>query len=868
MKVFQSHFALLLILCTFVCNNNFLSPKLINKILMKASKQSQKKHQKKEIQHKEQIHKAQDGKKSNPLMNKYMPHLIALIAIILINVFYFLPVFQGKALYAGDGVSYKAMSKESVAYKEKTGETALWTNSMFSGMPTYQISTPQEKNLVQYIYKLLSLGFKAPVGYWILGMISFYLLFIILGFKPWLGLIASFAFSFLTNNIFLIEAGHFSKVWTIMSGPLLLAGVILVLRKKYLVGGLIFTISMGLQFLSNHIQMTYYLGIVLAVLVIFEYIKFVRQRDFKAIGFTALIFLAGLVLAIGSSASKLWTTYEYSKETMRGEPVLKYEGEAKSSSETKGLEWSYAMNWSNGPMDLLSTFIPGVVGGGSSEKVSKDSEFALKYRQLSGSALQNLKAPLYWGALPFTSGPPYMSAFLIFLFILGLLTIKSRYKWWALISVALLFLLSLGKNLEFLSHLFFDYFPLYNKFRTPNSIMGVAGIPLVFFSIYTVKHLITDKYDTKKLLRNLWITLGITGGISLFFAVLGPLFFDFASPGDQQYAQYGLDIAAQADRKSLMTSDSFRTLFIVLLGTGLIWAFIKNKISATILIAGVGIIIFFDLISVDMRYIDHKSFVLQKNTEIAFDQREVDKQILADPDPYYRVMDLTVDPFNSAIPSYWHKNIGGYHAAKLQRYQDIIDRYISKSNMRVIDMLNTKYVIQKKDDTEIFSNNPNAMGNAWFVDSLKIVENANQEIDDIGTTNVRSTAIVHKEFNEYIKSFSPNSPGEIKLTSYAPDRLEYQYNAGAEGFVVFSEVWYGEKDAWKAYIDDKPADFIRANYILRGMKVPAGDHKVVFEFKPRSYYMGENISLVSSLLMLLLGAGYLFYHFYYKKKQA
>ena len=741
---------------------------------MKHTKQTQKKQHHTEPQTKKTSVGEKAMKSENPFIKKFLPHIIAVLIILLINIFYFLPVFSGKSLYTGDGVNYKGMSKESVSYKEKTGDVALWTNSMFSGMPTYQISAPQQNNMIEYVYKLLSFGFKAPVGYLILGMISFYLLFVLLGYKPWLGLIASFAFSYATNSIFLLEAGHYSKVWTIMSGPLVLAGTLLILRKKYLVGGLIFTISMGLQLLSNHIQMTYYLGFILGILVIIEFIRFIIARDYKAIGISSLIFIAGIILAVASSASKLWTTYEYSKETMRGTPILKPEGEVKSSSETQGLEWSYAMNWSNGVMDLFSTFIPGVVGGGSGETVSKDSEFAKKYRELSGSLPSDLKAPLYWGVLPFTSGPPYMGALIIFFFIFGLFTIKSRYKWWAFASVALLFLLSLGKNLEFFNKFFYDYFPMYNKFRTPNSIMGIAAIPLIFFAVYTIKHLVTDNFEKKTLLRNLWITLGITGGISLFFAALGPSFFDFSTTADQQYVQYGLDKAFVSDRQSLMTADSLRTLFIVLLGAGLTWALINKKISSNLMIIGTGIIIFFDIITVDMRYVNHKSFVNQRNIENAFTQREVDKQILQDPDPYYRVFDLSVDPFNSAMPAYWHKNIGGYHAAKLQRYQDVIDRYISKSNMRVIDMLNAKYVIQKKDNTEFFNVNPNAMGNAWLVDSIKMVDNANQEIDAIGTTNVRATAIVHKEFNDYVRSLDPDPSGEIKLTSYSPDKLEYQ----------------------------------------------------------------------------------------------
>jgi hypothetical protein len=830
---------------------------------MKSTKKSHKSHAHVAPAHKEEHHNT-----LSPKLKKYLPHIVAFFVILVINIFYFFPALSGKTLYQGDLVNHKGMSQEVYDYYKKTGDVALWTNSMFSGMPAYQISAPQKHNLLDYIYKTLKLGFSGPQGYFIMGMIGFYFLFLVLGFNPWLGLLGAFAYSFLTNNIFLLEAGHMTKISTIMLAPYVLAGVILILRKKYLLGGLIFSISMGLQLLSNHVQMTYYLGFVLAVFVIIEYIRFIMKKDFKAIGITALIFIIGIILAVGSSASKLWTTYEYSKETMRGEPILKADGKAKSSSETKGLEWDYAMNWSNGTLDLISTFIPGVAGGGNNEKVSKDSEFAKKYRQLAGSVPSDLRAPLYWGALPSTSGPPYMGALILFLFVFGMFIIKSKYKWWALISVLLLFLLSLGKNLEFFNRLFYDYFPLYNKFRTPNSIMSMAGIPIVFFALYTLKHLLVDYFDQKNFLRYLYITLGITGGISLFFLLFGSSFFDFNSAGDQQYKQYGLVEPLIATRKSLMSGDAFRTLFIVLLGAGLVWTFIKKKITGNILMISFAVIIFFDLTTVDLRYVNHKSFVTQKNIENAFSQREVDKQILADPDPYYRVFDLSVDPFNSAMPAYWHKNIGGYHAAKLQRYQDIIDKYISKGDRKVLDMLNTRYIIQKKENTETVSKNPDAMGNAWLVDSIKMVPDANEEIEAIGKTNLKTTAIINQEFNDYMKNFDPDPTGKIMLTSYSPDKLEYKYKVDGAGFLVFSDIWYGEKNGWKAYIDDKPADFIRANYILRGMKVPAGEHKVVFEFKPRSYIMGEKISLFSSLLILLLGAGYLFYIFYYKKKKA
>ena len=771
----------------------------------------------------------------------------------------------GKTLYQGDSVSYKGMAQEAIEYSKATGDVALWTNSMFSGMPTYQIAAPQKHNLLNYIYKTLKLGFSKPIGYFILGMFTFYFMMLILGFNSWISLISSFAFSFLTNNIFLLEAGHMSKISAIMITPLIMAGVILLLRKNYIKGGIIFAISMGMELLSNHVQMTYYFGLVVAILVIIEYIRYIRDKDFKAIGMVATILIIGIILAVGSSASKLWTTYEYSKETMRGKPILKIEGEAKSSSETQGLEWNYAMQWSNSTLDLFSTFIPGVVGGGSSESPVKDSKLAKLFRGQPGFNTSNFKEPLYWGALPFTSGPPYMGALVMFLFVLGLLTERSRYKWWALISISLLFLLSLGKNMEFFNKFFYDYFPLYNKFRTPNSILGLAGIPIVFLAFLTFRNLIVGKYEIKSLLRNLWITLCITGGIALFFLLFGSSFFGFTNENDANYQKEILD-ALISDRKSLMVSDSFRTLAIVLISAGIIWAFIKKFINSNIILILAGVIIFFDLLTVDMRYVNHDSYITQKNLENTFTQRDVDKQILADPDPYYRVFDLSVNSFNSSIPSYWHKNIGGYHAAKLQRYQDMIDRYISKGDKKVLNMLNTKYIIQKQDKKETVFQNSEAFGNAWFVDSIKIVNDANSEIDEIANTNVSSTAIVNEEFTNYVSNFDPETDGTIKLTNYSPNKLEYEYTNNGEGLAVFSEVWYGEKDSWRATIDGKPAEFIRADYILRALKTPAGSHIVTFEFKPVSYYMGENISLFSSLLMILLLIGYLYYHYFYSKK--
>ena len=798
---------------------------------------------------------------------KLLPHLIALVIFVLVSSVYFLPQFSGKKLYQSDIVNHQAMAKEAQDYYKKTGEVTLWTNSMFGGMPTYQISAPQKHNYLKQVRSVLELGFARPAGYFILGMISFYILFLVLGFEVWLGIIGAIAFSFLTNNIFLYQAGHMTKIVAIMLGPLVLAGVILTLRKKYIPGAILFALSMGLELLSNHPQMTYYLGFVIAILVILEIIPLIKAKEFKSIAIISGIFVLGIVLAVGASASKLWTTYEYSKDTMRGKPILATKGKATSSSQTKGLEWGYAMQWSNGLLDLVSAYIPGVVGGGSAEKVSKSSPFAKKLKQVTRRSQKTYQAPLYWGSLPFTSGPPYMGALIFFLFILGLFVTKGRFRWWALASTVLLFALSMGKNLEFFNRLFFDYFPMYNKFRTPNSIMGIAGIPIVFFAIYTLRYIIITDLNQKDFFKKLWITLGITGGISLFFMILGPSMFDFSAAGDARYAQApGLVESLIATRQSFMRADSLRTLIFVAIGAGLIWAFAKKKISKPIFLSLLGLAVILDIIPVDLRYVSHGDFVKSKKITSSFVPRDVDKQILSDKQLYFRVLDTSVDPFNNAKPSYFFKNLGGYHAAKLQRAQDMIDKYIGKGNRKVLNMMNTKYIIQKQGDKIVAAQNPDIYGNAWYVNSIKIANNANEEIDLIENTDVKNIAIVNKEFDSYIKGFTSGSQGNIQLTDYAPNKLQYQSDNSGDGFVVFSDVWYGPNKGWQAYIDGKPVDHIRVDYWLRGMKVPGGKHKIVFEFKPKSYYMGENISMISSLLMILAGLAYLFF-FYYKKKE-
>ncbi len=785
-------------------------------------------------------------------IKSFVPYISSFIVIVLVTCLYFLPQFQNKVLKQTDLVQYKGMAQEAVEFREKTGEETLWTNSMFGGMPTYQISMRTPANKITYVRKLMYLGFDRPVGLFVFGMIGFYILLLTLGVGPWLALIGSLLFGFSTGHLLLYEAGHVTKLQTIMSSPMIIAGFIQVVRKQYLLGGFLFTLGMAINIMSNHPQMTYYLGMVLGIWFLHVVYTYIKQREFKTLGIICGIFALGLLLAIGSSASRLMTTYEYSKDTMRGNPILKSESkEVTSSSETEGLEWGYAMSWSNGTADLFSSFIAHAVGGGSGEWIGKDSNLAKKTRQR-----KKMRAPMYFGSLPFTSGPYYFGAIAFFLFVFSMFVTKGPIRYWLGSAVLLTFLLSMGKNFEILNRFLFDYFPLFNKFRTPNSVLSVTTLFIPVGAMLAISQIFSDS-NKEKMIKALKYSFGAMALCCAGVALLGSAFFDLGSPGDNQYDKIIKD-AIMDDRIALMKGSAWRSLILISITSGLIYYYLKNKISKPILLLVIGVIGVLDLIQIDLKYVNHGIFVNQKNYDNLFQPRDVDKQILKDLDPNFRVFDFSSDPFNSTSASYFHKTIGGAHAAKLQRYQDMIDRHISKNNMKVLNMLNTKYFIMPGEGGQVVSQrNPAANGNAWFVNKIMLVPSANDEIDALDTIDPLGTAVVHNEFSEYVAGVSGMKNGIIELTSYEPNKLIYNTNSSEDQFAVFSEIWYGPDKGWQAYIDDKPVDHIRVNYILRGMKIPKGKHEIRFEFKPETYYTGEKISLFASLLVILVSLIYI-----------
>lgn len=782
------------------------------------------------------------------ILKSAIPHIIAVLSFVVVSVMYFYPQLEGKGIRSNDTMLYRGMANESVEYKKETGETALWTNSMFGGMPTYQISAPTPNNVFKKIQRVLFMGFSRPIGYFIFGSISFYLMLLLLRINPWLSIPMSIGFSFMTNHVVLFEAGHMTKIVAIMSSPLIVGGLYTMFRNRIVIGGLAFTLGLGLNIGANHIQMTYYLAILLAIYFAFEAVQLVREGNAKLLGKIIAAAALGCAIALGASASKMLPTLEYSEDTMRGAPILKQTGTPSTSSETEGLEFGYAMTWSNGFLDLFSSFIPGVAGGGSGEKISSDSAFAKAVRKM-GSRTD--VGPLYWGSLPGTSGPVYFGMIFFFLMVFGFFAMKGPIKWWMFIAVMLTLLLSMGKNLEGFNKFIFDYLPLYNKFRTPNSVLSVTAVLMPILGALTLQSLFNDE-NKNKYVMPLLTASGVMGVICLFFAFIGPGFFDFVGGADGNYASSGLDKALVEDRKSLMRMDSLRSLLLMALTAGGIYLFIKDKLSKTILIGVIAVLILFDQIGIARRYLDSKSFLQNSRISAEFSPRPVDSQLLSDPDPHYRVFDQSIDAFNNSSSSYFHKTIGGAHAAKLQRIQDLIERHISQGNMKVFNMLNTKYFISPGEENKAeAATNPGALGNAWFVNSIKMVQNANEEIDALNSFEPGNEAIVHNEYSAYVNGLNPSKNGDIKLEQYSPNELSYNSNTSSEQLAVFSEMWYGPDKGWQAYIDGEPVEHIRVNYALRALRIPAGNHRVNFIFDPGVYKTGKLISLISSIIFLL-----------------
>ena len=801
-------------------------------------------------------------------IGRVLPHLVAPIIFIIISLAFFSPLLEGKRLAQHDIAMWKGGAKEILDHKEKTGEVSLWTNSMFGGMPAYLVSVQYTHNLLQYVDKAFNVIHR-PASYIFITMIGFYILLLVMGVSPWLSIVGAVAYGLSTYFIIVIGAGHNAKIRALGYVAPMIAGMILSFRGKLISGLALFSLFLGLNLYNGHPQITYYAGFIMIALFIAFVIDSYQNNTLNTIGKkTGVLVIAG-ILAIGANFSQLWFTYDYGKDSIRGKSELTDD----LHNKTTGLDKNYATQWSYGPAETFNLLIPNLMGGASAMNIGEKSE-TFKFLRKNGVPMNQTQAitnqlPTYWGPQPSTSGPVYIGAIVVFLFVLGLFLIKNATKWAILGVTVLAIFLSWGDHFNFLTDLFLHYFPAYNKFRTVSMILVIVQFAMPFLGFLALKEIYDGKVNKVDFMKSFKWSLGITGGLCLLFMVLGGAMFNFSGTIDQQLLSSGWPLellnAIKADRQKLLWNDSVRSLVFVLIGAGLVYALYIKKLKPAYFLVALGLFITVDLWVVNKRYMDNKNFVTPTMVEEPFNATDADRVILADTDPNFRVFNLTVSPFNDASTSYFHKSIGGYHGAKMRRYQEVIEKHLSTGNMAVLNMLNTKYFIQPSENGPIAMQNPEALGNAWFINDIKLVENADEEIAALNGFNPKLTAIVDKRFEGSMKNFvtSNDSSGFIKLDVYKPNKLVYTSSSSTDRVAVFSEIYYNK--GWKVTIDGKPAEHFRANYILRAMVVPEGNHKIEFVFDPEMWYIGRNIDLASSLLILLIFAGWVGMSIYKKE---
>lgn len=798
------------------------------------------------------------------VIRKIFPYLIAVIAFVIISLAYMNPVLEGKKLQQTDIIKHKGMSKEIFDFREKTGDEPLWTNSMFSGMPAYQISVLYNANLIRHIDTVFRLGLPFPAAMLFLYMLGFFILLMVLRVNPWLGLAGAIAFGFSSYFFIIIEAGHNSKAHAIGYMAPVVAGVILAFRGKYILGGIITMLFMALEIRAGHPQITYYLMLLLLIFGIAEFVFSIRNKQLPHFFKAGSVVVIAVLIGVLTNITSLWATYEYGKETIRGATELT----ANQENRTSGLDIDYATQWSYGIAETGTLLIPNFHGGASGGKLTENSSVfkALVSNQVPrNQSREYIKSmPTYWGSQPFTSGPVYVGAIVVFLFIFGLFLVKGPFKWWLLAATVLSILLAWGKNFQPLTEFFLHYFPGYNKFRAVSMTLVIAQFAMPLLAFTAINEILKGERTKKELMHAFKLSLYITGGFCLIFAIMPGAFFSFSSPADAQYKQSFPDwlmMAIIEDRQSMLRMDALRSLAFILLTAGLMWTMIMGKLKTSYALVGVAALVIFDMWPINKRYLDNDDFVNKTRMERPYTKTPADELILKDSDPNFRVLNLTVDPFADASTSYFHKSIGGYHGAKLRRYQELYDHHIKRAfSMDVLNMLNTKYIIQADESRKpTVIPNTHALGNVWFVSEVKMVSNADEEIAALGDFDPEVTAIVDSRFSDALEGFIADyDPASlITLIEYNPNHLKYQSNATKEQLAVFSEIYYPH--GWNAYINGEPAPHFRANYVLRAMIVPTGKHLIEFRFEPKVYYTGEKISFASSLLLLLMVIGYAAY---------
>ena len=793
-------------------------------------------------------------------LRAFLIHFFAISLFVIAALAFFTPVLQGKVIFQSDIAQYTGMAKEQSDFVKRTGEEPYWTNSAFGGMPTFQLGAHYPHN---YVKKLdLTLRFlPRPADYLFLYLLGFYILLSCLKVDYRLAVLGALAFGFSTYLIIILGVGHNAKAHAIAYLPMLLGGIILVFRKKYIWGFILTTIAMALEINANHYQMTYYFMLLVLILGLVYLVDAIKKKEIKHFFISVVILLAGVTIAIATNATSLMATKEYADWSTRGKSELTINPDGSKKENTGGLSKEYITQYSYGITESLNLFVPRLFGGSNVEDLGEDAK---TYDFLVEKGLSRSKAleftsglPLYWGDQPGTSAPAYIGAVIFFLFFLGLFLIKNKAKWWLLGGVIMSLVLSWGKNFSLVTNFMIDYFPLYDKFRAVSSIQVILELCVPILAILALAALFDTSIEKMKKLNALKISFFISAGLGILLLVSKSLFY-FEGGSDPTIAKYYGDevlTMIRLDREAVYINDTLRSLLFVFLAATLLWFFIKEKINKNIFVLLIGILILVDLIGVDKRYVNDDDFVRQRAMTTPFPETVIDKQIAQDKS-IFRVYDPS-EGVNGARTSYYHQSIGGYHAAKPANIQDLFDFHIYNGNLNVLNMLNVKYVIQQdKEGNSVPVVNPDANGNAWFIKKLTKVYTSDQEIQSLKNLDTKNVAVINATKFPEINTvgFQIDSLATITLTNYEPNHLTYSAKNSNSGLAVFSEMYYA--NGWNAYIDGKLSSYFKVDYALRALEIPAGEHQIDFKFEPKVIKTGSTIVLASSVLLgiLILGA--------------
>jgi hypothetical protein len=808
------------------------------------------------------------------------PHLFAIGIFLVVAAIFCKPAIQGMAVEQQDLMQWKGMAQDGFNYKEKHGDFPEWTNSMFGGMPAYAIAFESNAYIANYLTKILTFGLPEPISYFFLCCITFYFLSQVMRIKPWLGVVGALAFAYASYNPIIIVTGHHTKMMAIAYMPAVLGAILLIFeRKQYLLGAALGALFSAAFIAFNHLQMVYYLLLALLIMAFSYLIIWVKEGQYQHMVRSAVFALVAGALGVLACAVSILTTYDYAPETMRGGKAnLEASFTGAEATATKGLDVDYAFRWSYGIAETMTLLVANANGGGSTS-LGEDSKFyetiieKIQTRQLDQNTAQNFSrfGTAYWGNQPFTSGPVYLGAIAIFLVVISLFTLEGRHKWWMISASILGIVLAWGSNFMAFNEFLFNYLPLYNKFRAPSQSLVMPQLLFPFMGILGLQQLLYGNFSEIKKMEIFKKSALVMGGL-LLIAVFYYFMADYKSGNEKdmvrQITQSNPEISVQVkdilnaaaeDRQGLYAGDLFRTIALVLAVAAFLFLFLKNKISGTILMIGIPVLVLIDQLPVAKRYLSNESYIEKENTDVITYISQTNPPLFKnlnalkqDPDPHFRIFNTTTDPFNDAFTSAMARSVGGYHPAKLSLYQDIIENQLSKQNMSVYNMLNTKYfLVAGEGGNMMIQQNPDALGAAWLVKDIKYVANANEEMQALDSINVAEIAVIQESFRSAV-STSPvwDSVASISLSVYDNDVVSYSVNAPTPQFAVLSEVYYPR--GWKAYADGKEVPIVKTNYVLRGVSLPAGTKELKLTFKPDSYYKGRTITFITELVIVLL----------------